>query len=133
MRVWQFDRLGGIASEQFDINKNGQMFVKAVLGFLWMDEEKLEFDPTIVVSGSERYIEIEGNGRREHLIIHEVMKRAPRVAGRATTCWRAYREDDPKQPLVIKDSWQYTDRDEEGELLQEATEKDVEESLSDSG
>ncbi|KAK9443980.1 serine/threonine-protein kinase Sgk2 [Metarhizium brunneum] len=125
MRVWEFDRLGGIGSEQFDINKNGQMFVTTVLGFLRMDEEKIGVDPTIVVSGSERYIEIERNGKRERLIIDEVMKRAPCVAGRATTCWRAHRKDDPKQPLVIKDSWQYTDRDEEGELLQEATDKDV--------
>uniref|UniRef100_A0A1Y1KX93 Fungal-type protein kinase domain-containing protein n=1 Tax=Photinus pyralis TaxID=7054 RepID=A0A1Y1KX93_PHOPY len=53
------------------------------------------------------------------------MKRAPCIAGRATTCWKAHRNDDPHSPLVIKDSWQYIDRDEEGELLQEATEKGV--------
>jgi hypothetical protein len=34
MRLWEFDRLGGIASEQFDINKDGLQFVSAVLGFL---------------------------------------------------------------------------------------------------
>jgi hypothetical protein len=34
MRLWQFNRIGGIASEQFDINKDGRQFVSAVLGFL---------------------------------------------------------------------------------------------------
>ena len=63
--------------------------------------------------------------KTERLIIDEVMKRAPCVAGRATVCWRAHRKEDPQTPLVIKDSWQYTDRDEEGELLRDATEKGV--------
>lgn len=35
MRVWEFDRLGGIASKQFDINKDGRLqFVTTILGFL---------------------------------------------------------------------------------------------------
>jgi hypothetical protein len=50
--------------------------------------------------------------------------RARCISGRATTCWKAHREGDPQTPLVIKDSWQYTER-EEGELLREATEKGV--------
>ncbi|EXL65867.1 hypothetical protein FOPG_17933 [Fusarium oxysporum f. sp. conglutinans race 2 54008] len=37
MRVWAFDRLGGIASEQFDINKDERQFVSTILGFLWMN------------------------------------------------------------------------------------------------
>src|SRR5947207_318784 len=48
MRLWEFDRLGGIASLPFDINKEGLQFVSAVLGYLWMNEEQLEFDPTII-------------------------------------------------------------------------------------
>jgi Fungal protein kinase len=52
--------------------------------------------------------------------------RAPCVAGRATTCWKAHREgDDSGAPLVIKDSWQSPEREEEGELLREATDKGV--------
>jgi hypothetical protein len=54
------------------------------------------------------------------------MKRAPCVAGRATTCWKAHREgDDSEAPLVIKDSWQPPEREEEGELLRETTDKGV--------
>ncbi|KAH6977655.1 serine/threonine-protein kinase Sgk2 [Ilyonectria destructans] len=127
MRVWEFDRLGGIASEQFDINKEhgGLQFVTTILGFLRMNEEMLGFDPTIITSGDQQYIEIERNDKIECLIIDEVMKRARCIAGRATTCWRAHGKEDPQTPLVIKDSWQYTDRAEEGELLREATEKGV--------
>lgn len=77
MRLWEFDRLGGIASAQFDINQEGLQFVSAVLGFLWMDEEQLGFDPTILEAEGRRYIEIERNGQLERVVIDEVMKRAP--------------------------------------------------------
>ncbi|KAK3366380.1 hypothetical protein B0H63DRAFT_565871 [Podospora didyma] len=50
MRIWVSNRLGGIASEQFDINKDGLRFVSTILGFLWMSEEELGFDPTIMLS-----------------------------------------------------------------------------------
>ncbi len=126
MRIWEFDRLGGIASEQFDINKDGLQFVSTILGFLWMNEEQLGFDPTIITkSNGHRYIEIERNGQREELIIGMMMKRSRCIAGRATTCWKAHHEADPLKPFVIKDSWQYVEREEEGELLQEATKKNV--------
>ena len=126
MRLWEFDRVGGIASSPFDINKDGLQFVLVVLGYLWMNEEQLGYDPTILASDGERYIEIIRNNQMERLVLEEVMKRAPCVAGRATTCWKAHREGDKsKMPLVIKDSWQYLEREEEGALLREAMEKGV--------
>ena len=125
MRLWIFDRLGAIASEQFDINEDGLQFVSVMLGFLWMNEEQLGFDPTIITVGDKRYIEIERENGKERLIIDRLIRRVPCVAGRATTCWKAYKEEDPNTPLVVKDSWQYPEREEEGELLREATEKGV--------
>ncbi|RXG41348.1 hypothetical protein VDGE_30384 [Verticillium dahliae] len=125
MRIWMFDRLGGIASERFDINHDGLQFVSTIIGFLWMDEEELGFDPTIITENGKRLIMITRNGQTERLVIDQLMKRAPCVAGRATTCWKAHCEEDPQSPIVIKDSWQFVERDEEGELLQEATGKDV--------
>ena len=124
IRIWEFDRLGGIGSEQFDINKDGLRFVSIVLGFLWMDEE-LGFDPTIITANNERFIEIKRNGSTERITIDGVMQRARCIASRATTCWKAHREGDLQAPLVIKDSWQYPERDEEGELLREVTSKGV--------
>ncbi|KAK8016085.1 hypothetical protein PG993_014274 [Apiospora rasikravindrae] len=121
MRVWLFDRLGGIASERFDINEDGQQFVCTILGFLWMDEEHLGFDPSMKTLDGQRFIEIERDGGTERIIIDGVMQRARCIVGRATTCWKAHCEDRPQTPLVIKDSWQYTERPEEGELVCEAT------------
>jgi len=106
MRLWEFDRLGGIASARFDINQDGLRFVSTILGLLWMNEEQLGFDPTIITVDGKRYIEIKRDAQKERLIIDKLMKRAPCVAGRATTCWKAHREKDgSRMPLVIKDSW----------------------------
>jgi hypothetical protein len=63
--------------------------VSTVVGFLWMNQEELGFDPTIITADGRRYIEVEWNSQRERLIIDEVMKRAPCKAGRATTCWKS--------------------------------------------
>lgn len=121
LRLWNFDRLGGIASEQFNINQDGLRFVSVVLGFFLMSREQLGFDPTIIATGAERYIGIEKDGMKERLIIDGIVGRARGVAGRATTCWKAHREtDESRTPLVVKDSWQYPERTEEGELLREA-------------
>ncbi|KAK8872459.1 kinase-like domain [Apiospora arundinis] len=125
MRIWMFDRLGGIASDQFDINEDGPRFVFTILGFLWMDEVELGFDPSIKTSNGQRFIEIERDDLTERIIIDGVMQRARCIAGRATTCWKAHSEGKPQKPLVIKDSWQYTERPEEGELVCEATAKGV--------
>ncbi|KAJ4411003.1 hypothetical protein N0V85_003876 [Neurospora sp. IMI 360204] len=125
MRLWEFDRLGAIASEQFDINEDGLRFVSTVLAFVWMSKEELGFDPSIMTENDERFIQIERNGSTERLIIDKVMLRARCISGRAATCWKAHREGDPQTPLVIKDSWQSTKRNEEGELLRDATNKGV--------
>lgn len=126
MRLWEFDRLGGIASLPFDVNNDGPQFVSAMLGYLWMNEEQLGFDPTIVESEGKRYIDIVRRDKTERLVLTELLKRALCIAGRATTCWKAYRRGDKsKRPLVIKDSWQYPERDKEGERLRESTEKGV--------
>ncbi|KAH8202495.1 hypothetical protein TruAng_003303 [Truncatella angustata] len=113
------------ASEQFDINNDGLRFVSTILGFLWMNEEELGFDPTVKTENGQRFIEIERNESMEPLIIDKVMNRARCIAGRATTCWKAHREGEPQTPLVVKNSWQYEERDEEGELLREANQKHV--------
>ncbi|KAL2363317.1 hypothetical protein RJZ56_003744 [Blastomyces dermatitidis] len=124
LRVWHFDRSGGIASEKFDINKDGCRFITVMLGFLRMDQKQLGFDPTIVTMEGTRCIEIERNGEKELLVIDEVIGRAHCIAGRATTCWKVHRKGSSTQ-LVVKDSWQYPERDEEGKFLSEAMKKGV--------
>lgn len=53
------------------------------------------------------------------------MLRVRCIDGRATTYWRAHLADHPEKRLVVKDSWQYVERDQEGELLREVTENGV--------
>ncbi|KAI0192918.1 serine/threonine-protein kinase Sgk2 [Xylaria flabelliformis] len=116
---------GGTASEAFDINKEGLRFVSTILGFLWMDEEGLGFDPTFKNENGKRYIEVDQGDTKVRLIIDDVMHRAYCIAGRATTCWKAHPEGSPDSTLVIKDSWQYPDREQEGIMLRQTTDKNV--------
>ncbi|KUI65205.1 hypothetical protein VM1G_00594 [Cytospora mali] len=127
MRVWKFDRLGGIGSDQFDINEDGRRLVLTLLGFLTIGQADLGYDPTIrKADDGKRFIEISRNGKQERLIIqYPPILRIPCIVGRATTCWKAYSEDHPEKTLVIKDSWQDVRRDVEGDLLQLASMKGV--------
>jgi hypothetical protein len=130
MRLWSFDRLGAIASVGFNINQDGSKFVSAVLGFLLMNDEQLGFDPTIIKikdKGTEtRYVDIQRGNCTERLVLDRVITCAHCVVGRATTCWKAYRDGNKSgPPLVIKDSWQYLKLGEEGKLLREAAESGV--------
>ncbi|KAI0160808.1 hypothetical protein GGR57DRAFT_490407 [Xylariaceae sp. FL1272] len=114
--VKEFDRLGGIASTKFDIHQEGRLLVSTILGFLWMSNDRFGLDPTI----------IERHGKIERLIIDQFVRGAQGIVGRGTTCWRAHVDGgDGSSSFVIKDSWQYLERDEEGELLQTATAKGV--------
>ncbi|KUI70863.1 G protein-coupled receptor kinase 2 [Cytospora mali] len=125
MRVWEFDRVGAIGSEQFDINQDAgaELFVLTVLGFLYMNREQLGFDPTFREEERKSFIEIQKNGNTERLNIEGLIMHSYCIVGRATTCWKACTESN--RTVVIKDSWQYTERPDEGELLQEVTEKGV--------
>ncbi|PLB53266.1 hypothetical protein P170DRAFT_463021 [Aspergillus steynii IBT 23096] len=127
MRAWEFDRVGATASKPFDINRDGLRFLTVFAGYLLMNRTQLGYDPSIKLGpDGTHYIEITRNGKPERLVLNELMKRSPCVAGRATTCWKAHREgDESTMPLVVKDSWQYPERDEEGVLLQEALENGV--------
>ena len=126
MRLWQFDRLGSSGSLSFDINKDGFMFTRVMLGFYLMNDEHLGLDSTIRQLNGKRYINITREGKVERLILTNLIKKQARIVGRATTCWVAYRDGDKsKEPLIVKDSWQYEERPEEGELLREATQKGV--------
>jgi Fungal protein kinase len=126
MRLWEFDRLGGIASSPFDIHKEGLQFVSAMLGYLWMNDEQLGFDPTITKEDGTQYITINRNGKVERLIILETINRQSSLTNRGTTCWAVCREGDKSnQVLVVKDSWQYPDRPEEGNWFLQALNKGV--------
>lgn len=124
MRLWVFDRLGVVGSTSFDLNEDGKMFVSVILGYLWMSEEELGYDPTITREGR-RCTSIQRDGRIESVCLEDLIKQQHSVVGRATRCWQGFAEDTPERLLVIKDSWEYEERLEEGLLLKEATEAGV--------
>ncbi|GKZ54720.1 hypothetical protein AnigIFM49718_010539 [Aspergillus niger] len=127
MRLWSFDRVGAISSTEFNINKEGSRFVVSMLGFLRMNLNDLGYDPSIITSSNgTRFIEIVRDGKLERLVLEKIIRHSACIVGRATTCWKARREGaESETPLVIKDSWQYPERKDEGVLLREATDKQV--------
>ncbi|KAB2569172.1 hypothetical protein DBV05_g12152 [Lasiodiplodia theobromae] len=121
MRLWEFDRLGCVGSTSFNIHTDGHKFVSVILGCLWMNDEELGFDPTIVEDDG-RWLEIQRGDKLERIFLEEVIKPQRSIAGRGTTCRKGRVDnDESNEQLVIKDSWEYEERPEEGLLLQEAT------------
>lgn len=107
MRVWQFDRLGGIVSEQFDIHKQGYKFVLTILGFLCMNDKELGLDPTIETIDNKRCIVIKREGqRKEFIVLKELVKQDRNIEGRATKCWVGHPKTNPKKKLIVKDVWE---------------------------
>ena len=126
MRLWQFDRSGSSGSSSFDINEDGFRFIQVLLGYFLMNDKLLGLDPTIQQSDGKCYVEITRNGKTERLMLTKLIKKQALIAGRATTCWKAYRDgDESKTSLIVKDSWQYEERPAEGGLIKEATDKSV--------
>ncbi|OAL45414.1 hypothetical protein IQ07DRAFT_615230 [Pyrenochaeta sp. DS3sAY3a] len=116
--------LGFTLSPPFDINTNGQQFVSAVLAFIRLNEEQLGFDPTIITTRDERYVENERDGHTGQLFIDNAIHRPRIVCGSTSTIGEAHLKGDSRT-FVIKVSWQYPEPEEAGELLREATEKYV--------
>ncbi|KAI0455166.1 hypothetical protein F5B21DRAFT_524084 [Xylaria acuta] len=67
----------------------------------------LGFDPTVMELDHQQYIDIQLDGTTERLMIDDCIRRTPGI------------------PLVIKDSWQFPEREDEGKMLQKATKKGV--------
>ena len=127
MRLWHFDRSGASGSSSLDINQDGLTFTRVMLGYYLMTYEQLGLDPTVQGPEGKRSVEITRDGQVERLILTALIKKQAAIVTRGTTCWRAYRDTDKtKKPLIVKDSWQYKERPEEGLLIEEATNRGVE-------
>ncbi|KAI1382502.1 uncharacterized protein F4822DRAFT_443917 [Hypoxylon trugodes] len=90
-----------------------------------MDEKDLGFDLIFIPFNDERCIKIIRNGIPECIVIDKFMGQLSCIVGRAIICWKVYPEGDLFTMFVIKNSWQFPEREVEGELLREATEKGV--------
>ncbi|KAG6059780.1 hypothetical protein E4U32_003815 [Claviceps aff. humidiphila group G2b] len=137
MRVWQFDRLGGIASERVDVNRQPLAFIKVILGFLWMSKEDLGFDPSIKEPDVKPYgPDVDDNlkpcieiilkdGTKELIVLDEVIYKSSSVVGRGTTCWKGHVKGHPEEIRVVKDLWANPTRPSEGDMLLIATSREV--------
>lgn len=64
--TWEFDRLGAMASQQFDIDNDGEIglrFGSTILGLLWVGEEQLGLDPDIIPEGDRRIVMIQWDSK----------------------------------------------------------------------
>lgn len=128
MRVWRYDRIGGLASENFDINAEGKKFVKVMLGFLSFSESELGFDPTIEKKGDVCFIKIkrEDQETEETIILEKPIRQTASIVGRSTSCWAAHLKEDPAKRFIVKDTWQLPESVDEGELLKKARNSGIE-------
>lgn len=119
IRLWEFDQMGATTSVPSDIHQNGLLFVKILLSFLWINDKQLAFNSDLMEVDGKRFVKINRIGKEEQLIITKTLRDyAACSAAQATTCWKAYQEgDDLKQPLVVKEYWQYVNWPEEGEFI----------------
>ncbi|KAJ4865388.1 hypothetical protein T069G_01918 [Trichoderma breve] len=117
--------LAGHAREVLSAQGTGRFVLAFSLYGSLVGEERLGFGLTIRTSHGKRFIEIERNSRPERLIIDEVIARSRCIAGRATTCWKAYIGGDPQTVFAIKGSWQYSERNDKGEILREVAQQGV--------
>ncbi|KAG6269237.1 hypothetical protein E4U48_004343 [Claviceps purpurea] len=129
LRVWLFDRVGGMASRRVDVNKDPLQFIKVMLGFLWMSKEDLGFDPSIRgpdvrSDGADNSddlkwcIEItKQDGTKEQIVLDELIFKSSCVVGRATTCWKGHVKGHPEEIRIVKDLWANPTRPSEGDML----------------
>jgi hypothetical protein len=128
MRLFEFDRSGGVASDAFDIHLDGRRFVETMTAFLLMNASQTGFDPSIETDGSgANYITIERNGVTERIVLKEVMVTTKAISSRGTTVWKGFViNGNERTRVVVKDTWQYTDRPDEGDMLRAATDRGAE-------
>lgn len=95
MTVWSFDRMGGVASIAFDINKEPKKFISVIFAFLGISEDQLGF-PSFPM-------QMTRDGREEEIICDALKCRSHSLA-RGTVCWEGHAVSQPDVPLIVKQS-----------------------------
>jgi hypothetical protein len=122
LRLWEFDRLGAVTSKAIDIHQEPELFVSILIALLEMGFEQLGLDLGQAGIHGKPHVEITGDhNRTERLIINKALQKLTSIVGRGTTCWAAHSELDPEKKFVVKESWQHSDRPNEGTLLKTAS------------
>ncbi|XMA19891.1 hypothetical protein WAI453_012682 [Rhynchosporium graminicola] len=122
MRLWVFDRSGAYNSENFDIYKEPERFVRAIAGYALMTDAEL---------GLNTFIKRDENGK--YILAQDVrislgdkpIASTKAIVCRGTTCYRGRRSDSTEWEYVVKFAWPSDRRQREGELLKLAKERRV--------
>lgn len=110
--VIAFDRSGWVASSPFNIHEHPGLFLRVVVGSLYLDESKYGLDPTVDIRGEEKRIEVDG----EWYDIVDVIHVEGVLRGRATICYHVQKDG---QDYVVKDCWVDLSRqDKEADILE---------------
>jgi hypothetical protein len=118
MRLFMFDRSGGVASYEFDVHQNSRRAMQAFVAFQTMGDQQLGLDPTIRAGddGHKRIQIVRDGGVAEVVVLDEVLATTKAIASRGTTVWKGHLLGDAQRnPVVVKDTWQLAERPDEGE------------------
>ncbi|KAF7867283.1 hypothetical protein EAF04_005366 [Stromatinia cepivora] len=122
MRLWVFDRSGLYNSENFDIHKEPERFVKVLTGYAMMSDAELGLNTFIKRDNNSKYI-IAQNIKIS--LEDKPIASTKAIVCRGTTCYRGRRPGSTNWEYVVKFAWPSDKRQREGELLRMAKEKGV--------
>ncbi|TGZ81932.1 hypothetical protein EX30DRAFT_239918 [Ascodesmis nigricans] len=119
MRCWVFTRSGGVVSPRLTLTKHADLktFSRVFYGYLHNPDLGLAKadDPAM------RAIKLNG----KELQLGDIFFSTTAIVTRATMCRHAYFAPQSPDMLVLKSSWRYETRHNEGDLLKEAAEAGV--------
>ncbi|KAH8115432.1 hypothetical protein DFH11DRAFT_1877162, partial [Phellopilus nigrolimitatus] len=130
------DRVGELASEEFNIHEEPEKLVRIVVGFAFCTEKNLGYDPSYYMRGDETFITLDG---QEYQVVRDIYVDSS-ICGRGTLVRELYPVHDSSAPVVaghtligrkgncvLKDVWVDKSRKgKEWDLLEEFEKKDFE-------
>ncbi|KAH6667401.1 hypothetical protein B0J14DRAFT_178227 [Halenospora varia] len=122
MRLWVFDRSGPYNSENFDIHKEPERFIRVIAGYALMTDAELGLNTFIKRDGTSKYIV----ARDVKMSLEDKpIASTKAIVCRGTTCYRARRPGSMNWEYVVKFAWPSDKRQREGDLLKLAKERGV--------
>ena len=112
--VYVFDRSGVILTEKINIHERKDVFLRLVIGVLFVDEKYLGYDPTIKIKDGKRYITVKQfDDTHTELEIVLTIFRNKSIQGRGTTVWYVEghlkyekdKEGSTRRGYIVKDNW----------------------------
>lgn len=116
-----YDRSGAVVTKTYDVDKEPEMFLTIMLGFLYADDAELGFDPTIRLNEDMKTGEMLINDSGRWYPIVDVLHVEGSIHGRGTVCYKVTSpyDDEDWEEGVVKDCWSDVTRNEsEGDILE---------------